>query len=74
MLEVKLVCNIIFNVSEKNTKFLSSLMIKTGAMLAQQIDSAASKKVKGYQKDHLNRIITTGRSHIGRLLHYFPFA
>lgn len=59
---------------EKNIKFLSSLMIKTGAMLAQQIDSAASKKVRGYQKDNLNRIITTGHSHIGRLLHYFPFA
>jgi hypothetical protein len=48
-------------------------MIKTGALLAQQIDAAVSKKVKGYQKDHLAGMIRNGSSHIGRLLHYFPF-
>jgi hypothetical protein len=48
-------------------------MIKTGAMLAQQIDAAAIKKVGGYQKDRLSKIIRDGRSHVGRMLHYFPF-
>lgn len=48
-------------------------MIKTGALLAQQIDSAASKKVRSYQRDHLTRIINEGVQHIGRMLHYFPF-
>jgi len=48
-------------------------MIKTGALLAQQIDAAAIKKVKGYQRDHLTRIINEGYQHIGRMLHYFPF-
>lgn len=33
-------------------------MIKTGGLLARQIDAAVQKKVKGYQKDHLTRIIT----------------
>ena len=33
---------------EKNVKFLSSLMIKTGGFLAQQIDAAAKKRVKNY--------------------------
>jgi hypothetical protein len=33
-------------------------MIKTGAMLSQQIDAAAQKKVKNYRKGHLNKIIT----------------
>jgi hypothetical protein len=49
-------------------------MIKTGALLSQQIDSAASKKVKNYKKDHLNKIIREGNQHIGRMLHYFPFS
>lgn len=49
-------------------------MIKEVAMLAQQIDAAANKKVKSYKKDHLNRVITEGHQHIGRLLHYFPFS
>jgi hypothetical protein len=48
-------------------------MIKTGAMLAEQIDAAATKKVKNYQNYHLTRIIKSGNQHIGRMLHYFPF-
>jgi hypothetical protein len=28
-------------------------MIKTGGLLAQQIDAAAKKMVKNYKKDHL---------------------
>lgn len=49
-------------------------MIKTGGLLAQQIDAAAKKKVKNYQKDHLTRIIQEGQQHVGRMLHYFPFS
>jgi hypothetical protein len=48
-------------------------MIKTGGMLAQQIDAAANKHVKNYKKEHLTRLIQNGHQHIGRLLHYFPF-
>lgn len=49
-------------------------MIKTGGLLAQQIDSAAQKTVKNYEKDHLTRILHEGRQHVGRMLHYFPFS
>lgn len=54
-------------------KVLSKLMIETGKLLSQQIDSFTHKSVKTYPKDHLNRIISTGNGHIGRILHYFPF-
>jgi hypothetical protein len=56
-----------------NVKALSKLMIETGALLARQIDSTISKKVKTYQENHLTKIITEGQAHIGRMLHYFPF-
>lgn len=49
-------------------------MIKTGALLAQQIDAAAQKKLKNYKKSHLTDIINQGHQHIGRMLHYFPFS
>jgi len=49
-------------------------MIQTGGLLARQIDAAAKKAVKNYQKDHLTRIIQEGKQHVGRLLHYFPFS
>ena len=48
-------------------------MIKTGGLLAQQIDSCITKVVKGYQKEHLTKIIHEGQGHIGRMLNYFPF-
>ena len=48
-------------------------MIHVGGLLARQIDAYAYSVVKNYDKDHLYRIISTGRSHVGRLLHYFPF-
>jgi hypothetical protein len=47
-------------------------MIEVGIMLSKQIDSFTHKNISTYPKDHLNRIITTGNSHIGRMLHYFP--
>lgn len=48
-------------------------MIKTGVLLAQQIDAAAEMRVKNYKKSHLTNIINEGTQHIGRMLHYFPF-
>ncbi len=48
-------------------------MIDTGILLSRQIDSYVHKNVKTYPKDLLNRIISTGNGHIGRVLHYFPF-
>jgi hypothetical protein len=69
-----LICKVFKLFSEKNVKFLSSLMIKTGALLAQQIDGAAQKKVKNYKKSHLTNIINQGHQHVGRMLHYFPFS
>ena len=58
---------------EKNVKSLSRLMIETGAMLAKQIDSFAKSNIATYKPDHLTRIVSTGHSHIGRMLNYFPF-
>jgi hypothetical protein len=48
-------------------------MIQVGTLLSQQIDSFAHKNISTYPKDNLNRIISTGNGHIGRILHYFPF-
>jgi hypothetical protein len=49
-------------------------MIETGILLAKHIDSAAMMNVKNYEKNHLARIVKEGKAHIGRMLHYFPFA
>ncbi len=48
-------------------------MIDIGALLAIQIDGYAKHNIKNYQPNHLERIISQGRNHIGRCLHYFPF-
>ena len=49
-------------------------MIDVGIMLAKQIDVYAGKNISTYQKDHLTRVISQGHGHIGRMLHYFPYA
>ncbi len=54
-------------------KELSKLIIRTGGLLARQIDSYANKAVKNYKQNHLERVIVEGRGHIGRILNYFPF-
>ncbi len=54
-------------------KDISKIMINTGALIAEQIDCAALKNVKNYKKDNLKKIITEGKAHIGRMLHYFLF-
>lgn len=48
-------------------------MIDTGALLALQIDAYAHSKVNTYPKNYLHNIIKDGQSHVGRMLHYFPF-
>lgn len=48
-------------------------MMNTGILLAQQIDAFASSKMVNYEKNQLTRIITEGRKHVGRMLHYFPY-
>lgn len=58
---------------EKNIKALSKRIIEVGILLAQQIDSYAKSVVGTYENNHLERIISTGHGHIGRMLHYFPF-
>ena len=59
--------------SEVNVKKLSAMMIEVGAMLGLQIDQYARSQVKTYPDKFLHKIIRNGKSHIGRMLHYFPF-
>jgi hypothetical protein len=51
-------CKSIIKYREKNIKFLSGLMIKTGGLLAKQIDKVVKKNIPSYQKDHLYRVIS----------------
>lgn len=44
-----------------------------GALLALQIDGYARSRVNTYPEKYLHNIIKNGKSHIGRILHYFPF-
>ena len=44
-----------------------------GAMLAIQIDGYAKSQAPHYPTRNLHKTITKGRSHIGRMLHYFPY-
>ena len=48
-------------------------MIDVGILLAQQIDSYVGETIPSYEKNQLTRIISSGKSHIGRMLHYFPY-
>jgi len=48
-------------------------MIDVGALLALQIDSYAQEKVSTYPSKYLHTIIKEGKSHVGRMLHYFPY-
>ena len=53
---------------------MSSLMIKVGIMLSEQIDLTISRKIKSYQKNLLKNYIEHGNTKIGRMLHYYPFS
>ena len=48
-------------------------MIEVGSLLALQIDDYARSRVNTYPEKYLHNIIKKGRSHVGRILHYFPF-
>lgn len=48
-------------------------MIDVGALLARQIDAYAHSQISTYPLDKLHNIITNGSSHVGRMLHYYPF-
>ena len=48
-------------------------MMEVGAMLALQIDAFAQSKLPTYPHRYLHKIIKHGKSHIGRMLHYFPY-
>ena len=54
-------------------KKLSRMMMDVGAMLAVQIDAYAKSVCSSYPEHSLQDIIRQGHSHIGRMLHYFPF-
>lgn len=47
--------------------------MEVGALLAYQIDNYTASCVPNYPKGRLERIVTKGRNHVGRMLHYFPF-
>ena len=53
---------------------MSSLMINTGVLLANQIDAIIGKRIKTYQQNRLRNIVSSGHSKIGRMLHYYPYA
>ena len=44
-----------------------------GALLALQIDAFAKSRIPNYEEKALHRMVTEGKCHIGRMLHYFPF-
>jgi len=48
-------------------------MTDVGALLALHIDGYVRSKVNTYPENYLHKIIKTGKSHVGRMLHYFPF-
>lgn len=48
-------------------------MTDVGALLALQIDDYAQSRVSTYPTKSLHNIIKKGRSHVGRMLHYFPY-
>lgn len=48
-------------------------MTDTGALLALHIDEFIRSKVNTYPEKYLHNIIKNGKSHIGRMLHYFPY-
>jgi hypothetical protein len=60
-------------VSETNVKTLSKIILEVAAMVSFQIDNYAYSKVKSYPKGYLHNIVKHGKSHIGRMLHYYPF-
>ena len=53
-------------------KDLGSLIIKTGQLLAKHIDQYVERVSPNYVPGTMQKMLTGYKSHIGRLLHYFP--
>ena len=53
-------------------KSLGQEMIRVGGLLARHLDNFISKQVESYTPGTLEKIISEHKSHVGRLLHYFP--
>ena len=52
---------------------MAKIMMHVGTLLAKQIDALTRQKISSPTKLPLEKMITEGNCHIGRLLHYFPF-
>lgn len=48
-------------------------MIDVGILLAAKIDSYVTSQIPSYESNCLEKIITGGKTHIGRLLYYYPY-
>ena len=53
-------------------KTMGQEIIRVGALLATHIDAFIATKVRTYRPGTLHHMISTQKSHVGRLLHYFP--
>lgn len=52
---------------------MARIMIETGTFLSKQIDNLVRQKLSQPPKISLQDIVSKGKCHVGRLLHYFPF-
>jgi hypothetical protein len=52
---------------------MARIMISVGALVAKQIDAYAHRMHPSYPKEKLYGVISKGKGHVGRLLHYFPY-
>lgn len=57
---------------KENIKSLCSLMIDTAVEVARACDRLFGEKIEGYDKHHLEKIVSTSTTTKARLLHYFP--
>ncbi|VVT46821.1 uncharacterized protein SAPINGB_P001403 [Magnusiomyces paraingens] len=57
---------------KRNLKDLCNLMIDTAAVVAAACDRLFGGKLPGYEKGHLEHIVSTSTTTKARLLHYFP--
>lgn len=53
-------------------KSLSTMIIQVGRLLAKHIDAYLTEICPGYELGIMQRVLTEQKSHVGRLLHYFP--
>lgn len=53
-------------------KDLGSLIIHVGGLVSQHIDKYIKQRVPSFKENTIEKIISDSKSHVGRLLHYFP--